>query len=299
LQTQLEVDENLIGRSTRYFFTLPMERVHVERNEPVLSPEVRDLRIFLVANDPTPNRIIQHYSRHAGITLEGAPTGAEAILELARASQEAPYDILAVAPPIEDLTSLQMAKAVRGSDLAYLKLLYVAPWDDPQDRLNHIQGGFDDTICKQLRKKEMFDSFHRLAGRIPKKQQGKTPLILIVEDNGINAQIASFQLRTLGYDSEIVTNGELAVEAWTRGTFDAILMDLQMPVLDGFAATRMIREREQNRSPSGRIPIIAFTANDDWKAQAMAAGCDDFLIKPVVKNVLKATMDRWLKASVR
>jgi signal transduction histidine kinase/ActR/RegA family two-component response regulator len=118
--------------------------------------------------------------------------------------------------------------------------------------------------------------------------------ILIVEDNPVNQMVASRALLTLGYTAEVVAGGEAALEALDCKQFDLILMDCQMPGMDGYAATAEIRRREDGRS---RIPIVAMTANpiDGDRERCMAAGMDDYLSKPVRLESLGKMLEYWLE----
>jgi signal transduction histidine kinase/ActR/RegA family two-component response regulator len=120
--------------------------------------------------------------------------------------------------------------------------------------------------------------------------------ILIVEDNPVNQIVARRAVRALGYAAEIVSGGEAALEAWGRDSFDLILMDCQMPDMDGYEAAAEIRRREDR---TARVPIVAMTANtiagDEEKCRA--SGMDDYLPKPVRLAVLARTLERWLPVS--
>jgi CheY-like chemotaxis protein len=117
--------------------------------------------------------------------------------------------------------------------------------------------------------------------------------ILLAEDNVVNQKVAVRLLEKLDYRVEVVPDGLTAVAAWRKGNFDLILMDCQMPVLDGFEATREIRRLEAG---TRRIPIVALTANamksDEDKCRA--AGMDDFVSKPIDRATLYACLDRFL-----
>ena len=115
--------------------------------------------------------------------------------------------------------------------------------------------------------------------------------ILVAEDNPVNQLVARGMLAKLGYDTEVVANGELAVAALSRQRFDAVLMDCQMPVMDGFAATRAIRERERD-TESLSVPIVAVTANamPGDREQCLEAGMDAYLSKPVTLEGLDAVL---------
>jgi CheY-like chemotaxis protein len=121
--------------------------------------------------------------------------------------------------------------------------------------------------------------------------------ILIVEDNPVNQMVASRALQTLGYVAEVVAGGEAALEALDRGQFDLILMDCQMPGMDGYVATAEIRRREGGRN---RIPIVAMTANavDGDRERCMAAGMDDYISKPIRLASLGKMLESWLERKV-
>ena len=122
-----------------------------------------------------------------------------------------------------------------------------------------------------------------------------TGKVLLVEDNIVNQVVAKKMLEKIGLEYEVANNGQLAVERLNKEhDFNVILMDCQMPVLDGYEATRALREKEQDTSR--HIPVIAMTANamEGDKAKCLAAGMDDYVSKPVKMQALKETLQRWL-----
>ena len=121
------------------------------------------------------------------------------------------------------------------------------------------------------------------------------PLILLVEDNPVNRDVAVGMLEGLGCRTHAVDNGWLAIEAVNESLYDAVLMDCQMPVMDGLTATAEMRRRELG-SGAARVPIIALTANamDGDRERCLAAGMDDFLSKPFTQQQMAAVLKRWL-----
>ncbi|HKH87905.1 MAG TPA: response regulator, partial [Acidimicrobiales bacterium] len=117
--------------------------------------------------------------------------------------------------------------------------------------------------------------------------------ILLVEDNKVNQLVGSKVLENLGYTFTIANNGLEAVDAFQAGTYDAVLMDCQMPEMDGYEATGAIRQIEGS---DGHIPIIAMTAAamDGDRENCMAAGMDDFITKPVRLEAVSTALERWL-----
>jgi signal transduction histidine kinase/ActR/RegA family two-component response regulator len=133
------------------------------------------------------------------------------------------------------------------------------------------------------------------AHEVPRQQRlgGQERRILLAEDNAVNEKVATRALRTMGFKVDAVCNGRAAVTAWETGLYDLILMDCQMPELDGYAATIEIRRREQGVR---HIPIVALTAHamkdDDLKCKA--AGMDDYLTKPLDRKRLQSCLDQYL-----
>ena len=129
------------------------------------------------------------------------------------------------------------------------------------------------------------------------------PRILVAEDNGVNQRVVVRMLERLGYCVDVVANGAEAVDAAARLAYAAILMDCQMPEMDGYEATIMIRAREALTAERGgrRLPIIALTANAmaDDRDRCLAAGMDDYLAKPLRPAALATTLERCLHPADR
>jgi signal transduction histidine kinase/DNA-binding NarL/FixJ family response regulator len=122
----------------------------------------------------------------------------------------------------------------------------------------------------------------------------RSGLVLVVDDNELNRKIAVAQLKKLGYNTDIAEDGFEALEACNQKKYDLILMDCQMPRMDGYTATSQIREKELG--DSSHIPIIAITANAlaEDREKCLAVGMDDYLSKPVSLDQLRAVLNRWL-----
>ncbi|NYE61112.1 signal transduction histidine kinase/CheY-like chemotaxis protein [Duganella sp. 1224] len=130
------------------------------------------------------------------------------------------------------------------------------------------------------------------AGTRPRKRRK----VLLAEDNPVNVEVASAMLEGLGLDVSRACNGEEALQSVQADDFDLILMDCQMPVMDGFAATTEIRRHEQQHGRARSLPIIAITANalQGDRESCLAAGMDDYLSKPFTQQALGQTLSRWI-----
>ena len=128
---------------------------------------------------------------------------------------------------------------------------------------------------------------------------GPPPRLLLVEDNPVNLLVAQKLLSVLGYECDTAANGEIALAQMASDAYDLVLMDCQMPVLDGYAATRRWREIEAGQASVRHLPIVAMTANAmaGDRQRCLDAGMDDYLAKPVTRDLLDACLKRWLRSS--
>jgi CheY-like chemotaxis protein len=130
--------------------------------------------------------------------------------------------------------------------------------------------------------------------RLKLMDNGESPSILVADDNALNQKVAMRFLDKLGFRADAVSDGRAAVEAWATGRYALILMDCQMPELDGYQATAEIRRREAG---GRRTPIIALTADamQDAEQRCLEAGMDGYLSKPIERTLLAASLSRYFR----
>src|SRR5690606_10336632 len=190
-------------------------------------------------------------------------------------------------------------------ELASLKLVMLTAVTDGRWSAEAQRIGVDACLIKPVREQKLFAclrdlleppasdaaSAPRRRPRLPSARGDARPRVLVAEDNPINAKVALRILDRLGYAAEAVPNGREAVEAAASGDYDAVLMDWQMPLMDGLEAAVEIRRRE---APGRRMPIIAMTASatEGDRSACLASGMDDHIGKPVRPDELDRVLGR-------
>jgi two-component system sensor histidine kinase/response regulator len=242
--------------------------------------------------------------------VTAAETSAVALAVL-NANGEARFDLGIVDDQMPGMDGLQLAKLIRqDSRWSALRLILLSSRDD-HDGGSASANGFAATLAKPLRRSQLFACVTRVMAMQPgaiaappaasspaaasAAVRAAGPKILLVEDNPVNREVAVGMLESLGCVTDAAQNGRLALEAMSSAAYDAVLMDCQMPVMDGLTATGEIRRREQ-ASGAARVPIIALTANamEGDRERCLAAGMDDFLSKPFTQQQLATLLRRWL-----
>ncbi len=218
------------------------------------------------------------------------------LADLLEASQERRFDWVVVDRMVADEDSLAAIAKLSANGLRVAALTRLNGAVDAEEA---GRAGARLVLAKPIARHE----FRRLGLRWSARDEGNRRAlvnfdahVLLAEDHPVNQEIASAILRSLGCRVTTAGNGQQAVRACASETFDLILMDLQMPVMDGLTATSMIREAERNSEGEARVPIVALTANalkDDRDACA-AAGMDDYLTKPVSRDQIATTLQRFL-----
>jgi PAS domain S-box-containing protein len=306
---ELVVDSGL-GRGSTFSFTVPFE-VPERSTAPTYAPnpQGRALRVLVVEAAASAAETIDRYLRAWGMMATRTTTAAEAIaLFEAAASSPERFDAAILAVNAGDDAGAELAHQLQAR--AAGQKLHVIALIDIGERVAESAVGqdqtFDAVVAKPIKQSRLYDA---LAGFDPaaapetpdEDAAAATELrglrILIAEDNPVNQQVLMRQASRLGLVASAVENGQAALEALDEGRYDAVLMDCQMPVMDGYAAARAIRERESKGLP--RTAIVAVTANamrEDYD-RCRDAGMDDFVAKPVTLAALANAIQRAVSAN--
>lgn len=228
--------------------------------------------------------------------------------------QGRPFNVALLDWKMPGMDGLALARQIRNDDaLRATNLVLLSSFTQRGDPEEILAAGFATAVPKPASPSDLYDAimtaangpFQRMLRQAPELAAPPArPVqirgnVLLAEDNEINREVAAELLSSLGYQYQWVCNGREAFESWSHGRFDLILMDCQMPEMDGYAATRMIRDEEGRQGGQGRIPIVALTAHTTKEDRdvCLAAGMDDYLSKPIDPQVLAETLAKWLGIS--
>jgi PAS domain S-box-containing protein len=275
-----------LGSGSTFVFDLPLAPAEAKATRSVPHGVV-GRRVLVVDGVEINRRLFAHQLRGFGmqVTTVADPTAALAELERSAGDGE-PYDIALLDDRMPVMDGRALAKRIRGLQLQAIPLLVLASSAAEADAGE--PGLFDATVTKPVRRQTLLDRLTSLQQApvdvampaVPARRASARFRILLAEDNIINQRVAAGLLRNAGHHCDIVKNGEEAVRAVERQDYDVVLMDVQMPGMDGLQATRLIRGLAP---PKNAVPIIAMTAHAmaDVRDDYLAAGMNDYVFKPI------------------
>jgi signal transduction histidine kinase/CheY-like chemotaxis protein/HPt (histidine-containing phosphotransfer) domain-containing protein len=272
----------------------------------VAPSRLSNLHALIVDDNPTNLRILDGILRSWGMRATLAASGNEALRILAGKDRDTPEFALILAdarmPVMDGFELVERIRQLPSSILTPILMLSSSP--DAEDTARSRELGLSSYLTKPVRRSALFSAIteavvgtpalaEEVVTPITRRPHAKVLKVLVAEDNAVNRKLASSILQRAGHNAILVTNGQEAVAAFEREQFDVVLMDVQMPVMGGFEATRLMRELESG-SGSRRTPIIAVTAHamtGDREA-CYAAGMDGFAPKPVQSAKLLEMLER-------
>jgi CheY-like chemotaxis protein len=293
-------------RGAVFSFEIPLLKVRGDM--PAQEADISGTRLLLLTGDTRLRGRLSMLLPNWGLRVTAVETTQEALDRLrAAATQGAPWTYGVVLADLAGMrnTALSLHRNVgRSSMYGNVRLVYLCGEDEVPDELR--QGGT--VLARQTPDAELRVALTRTS---PPATEAAAPAaaanvegrslqarVLLVEDNPVNLLVAQRLLGVLGLDCDTATNGEAALLRMRDGYYDLVLMDCQMPVLDGYGATRRWREIEGAQGGTDRLPIVAMTANAmaGDRQRCLDAGMDDYLAKPVTRGQLEGCLRRWLSA---
>jgi signal transduction histidine kinase/AmiR/NasT family two-component response regulator len=303
------------GKGSIFSFTAKFEK------QPNAHPAAEHLdlsgtRLLIVDDNATNREILEHHARAWKMPSVSA-SGAREALRLMReaADKGAPFQLAILDMQMPEMDGVMLARAIKSdASLERTRLVMLTSLGHPLKGAEMKIAGIEACVLKPVKESRLFAAIVGVMARSPAdityKTQGlpsPTALlpetrtepaarILLAEDNVINQKVMVGMLRKLGYSTDVAKNGLEVLAALDRRSYDVILMDCQMPELDGYETTGRIRARRDDRA---RTRIIAITANAllGESEKCLVAGMDDYLSKPVRLDALKTTLGKWMPAA--
>ena len=299
---------------TTFWFTVPLSKSPGSPTTRPLTPYLPDTtRLMIVDGPAAAGEILSTYCQAWHIQCDVVATAGEALDRMIGASEAGmPYEVVVIERDAPDRSGFELGLEIRDHPLLrQTKTILISSYAESGDGERALRCGFSAYMTRPIKQSRLFDCIINILGRAAGGQEQRaslagpanatalsvkpmrTRLVLVAEDNAVNQKVASLLLQDLGFAAHAVANGGEAVICASRTRYALILMDCQMPEMDGYEATRFIRKAE---ALSGtHTPIIALTAHatEGDREKCIGAGMDDYMSKPVSRAKLRDVLDRW------
>jgi signal transduction histidine kinase/CheY-like chemotaxis protein len=292
------------GAGSTFWFTLALP-LDPHPADPRGRSSLKGLKVLVVDDNEVNRRVLDEQLRRAGVVCSCAASGEDALVDLrAACARGSAFDVAILDYLMPEMDGEQLARQIqRDEDIPQVPMLIMLSSVDQSVRAKLQGAGFTDFFVKPVRAGELLD---RLASSFAGAGESQAPQsaadrtapqfggrVLLVEDNRVNQKVALGMLERLGCQVTTADNGREAVALFEPGRYDLILMDCQMPEMDGYAATAAIRGRQDGK----HIPIVALTAHamEGDREKCLAAGMSDYLAKPIRPKSMHEVLGRWLK----
>ncbi|WP_148207470.1 response regulator [Paramagnetospirillum magneticum] len=296
--------ESAVGRGSRFWITLPLELLAPQSAAP---PDLSGHRVLVVDDNPVNCDVIERQLRAFGVEVHACLDAGSGMGELTRAAaMGTPWEVAVVDSQMPVVTGSEMVRMIHAIPmLAGTRIVVTSSQGMPADQ-NDGQPAIDAFLHKPLRQSTLLDTIGRVLGLTGPAERpadhaeeykasepaAKRLRILVAEDNPVNQQVALGLLRKLGHTVDVVGDGAEALEAVRLLPYDVVLMDVQMPEMDGLEATRAIRALPL---AAAQVPIVAMTANamrgDDQ--MCFDAGMDGYISKPIDRHKLAEALAKY------
>jgi len=301
--------ESKTGIGSHFWFTLDLP-CGGKRSQ-IFHHELDNINVLLVDDNTTNLKIVSGLADYWRMKHTAVANGLSALREIETAFKQGhQYDIAIIDHQMPSMDGIELIQKIKSEpNINDIKTILLTSLDSQIDPVTMSKMGIDGYIRKPARSSDLYNLISKLANVVesPTNIDSNNPSksdritlprpenILVVEDAAINQMVIMGILQQQGFKPTCVNNGQEAVNAYQSGNYNLILMDLQMPVMDGYEATYQIRELEKtHQTPS--VPIVALTANamDGVSEKVLESGMDDYLTKPIKAETIQAAIAKWL-----
>jgi PAS domain S-box-containing protein len=304
--------ESEVGKGSTFWFTIKLKKQGKKKVDRTIGlPNIKELPVLVVDDNATNLSILSKITAGFGCRVATAPSGEKCLEMLRTASQTGdPYQIVLLDMQMPEMDGEKTATAIINDPLCNKTNIIILTSMGQRGDAKRLQAlGCAGYLLKPVKQQLLFDMLIAVLGRKKdvqsranqlvtrhtiNEQKQKGIRILLAEDNPINQKLAIVNLQKAGYEVDTVENGLQAFEKIQLEQYDAVLMDVQMPVMDGYEATQQIRTWEGEKR---HTPIIAMTARamKEDRELCLEAGMDDYLSKPLERQVLYSVLEYWTK----
>ena len=305
--------ESVEGQGATFWFTVVLEKQPVERKTAAAPvDDIRGRRVLVVCENPTDRLVLRDQLLSWGCSCSESVRGSDALAVLKKAAHDTvPFDIAIISSDLPDMEGHLLGEIIKTNPLVQDTLLVLLSSHGIRGEATHTRMiGFAAYLTKPVKSSQLQNCLAMVVGsrqlkacdrpgqfitrHLINEELRRRTRILVAEDNIVNQKLALRILEKLGFRADAVANGSEAVRAVETVPYDLVFMDVQMPEMDGLAATAVIRERE--KITGKRLSIIALTAHalSGDRERFLAAGLDDYVAKPLKLDALVSAIDRQL-----
>ncbi len=296
-----------IGEGSTFTLKIPFKNTKLKMvKKNIEDIQFKNYQILIVDDNRISREILLKYTEKWGSKTKSFNNGFSLLEYLQEKFNSDQRYLVITDMMMPEIDGYELGKTIKNKyGLENFNIILLTSFGTPPSAEEMNNCGFSGFISKPIRQSQLYDELVRVTTEIPVEESSvsmekfnlkKSGKILVAEDNKTNQKVIELMLKKLGYSTEIVDNGQDAVNMILKKNFNIVLMDCQMPVMDGYDATRKIRLSENK---DNHIPIIALTANalkgDEEKC--LAAGMDDYLAKPINLELLNDKIEKWINVN--
>ena len=297
------------GKGSTFWFTARLGKGIARQGSRALRGDLHGKRVLVVDDNENARLVLGDLLSGMSLKVDHADSGQAAIAAVKRAAAEGlPYEIVFLDWLMPEMDGIETARRLREHPLTHMPHLMMVTAYGREDIIRDAEAaGIEDLLIKPVRASVLFDAVVRLLGGVVDEPRtaGDAPTdtverltairgarILLVEDNELNQEVATELLRDAGFIVDIAENGQVAIEKVRATDYDIVLMDMQMPVMDGVTAAREIRKDARFKD----LPVVAMTANamQSDRDRCVAAGMNDHVAKPIEPEDLWKALLKWI-----